>query len=106
MVPVSAKYLKTHTSANNSTDYTPVFTDASYNNTPGGSIGSISPSYYGVHNYSANQDVTIWTIDQGTSGSGATIRINQGDTFFAHIAKISVTNPVVLLGTTNLPGLL
>ena len=105
MIPV-ARYLKSHAASNNANDYTPVFTD----NNPsgsilGGSIGSYSPLYFGVHNPSADQDVVIWTVDQqGLGGAGITIHMLKGSTFTARIAKLTVTNPVILLGTTNTPG--
>jgi len=98
------KYLKTHTASDNSTDYTPVWTDLTFNHNVDGSIGSMSPLWFGIHNYSAAQDVTIWTVDQGTDGSGVTAHILKGETFYAKIAKITVSNPVTLLGTTNIPG--
>lgn len=103
-----ARYLKSHTVANNANDYTPVYTD----NNPsgsilGGSVGSYSPLYYGVHNPSADQDVIIWTVDQqGLAGTGITIHMLKGSTFTARIAKLTVSNPVILLGTTNTLGVI
>ena len=110
MIPI-ARYLTTHAAADNATIYTPTFTDtnpsgAILNNGISGSIGYWSPLYYGVHNYSADQDITIWTVDQGTDGAGVTIHLLQGHTINARIAKLTVTNPVALLGTTNMPGVI
>ena len=105
MQPI-AKILKTHGSSNNSTDYTPVFTDLSGHGSPDGSVGSWSPNYFGVHNPSGTaQSVTVWTVDQGTSGTGATVYLTAGSTFYARIAKLTVSSNVTLLGTTNTPGL-
>lgn len=111
MIPI-AKYLKTHEAADNETNYTPTWTDGSYNHNPNGSIGSMTPLFFGVHNYSAAQDITIWTVDQGlvaddpssTPLDGVTIHLLKGESFYARIAKIEVTQPVTLLGTTNFPG--
>ena len=103
-----AQFLKTHTSANNSTDYTPVFTDLSGagRETPGGSIGSYSPAYFGVHNPSnTGLSITVWTVDQGTSGAGATVYLTAGSTFYARIAKLTVSANVTLLGTINTQSL-
>lgn len=105
MQPI-AKILKTHTTGDNSTDYTPVFTDLSGHGSVGGSIGSWSPNYFGVHNpTNTGQSVTVWTVDQGTSGTGATVYLTGGSTFYARIAKLTVSANVTLLGTTNTPGL-
>ena len=104
MTPI-ARYLKTHTSSDTSTNYTPTFTDGSGFGSATGSIGTWTPNYFGVHNKSTAQDVTLWTVDQGTSGAGAEVHILKGATFYARIAKIEVTNDVILLGTTNTPGL-
>ena len=101
----TARYLKSHTSGDTATDYTPTFTDGSGFGTTTGSIGTWSPNYFGVHNPSTAQDVTIWTVEQGTSGSGATVHLLKGSTFYARIAKIQVSNTVTLLGTTNTPGI-
>lgn len=110
MIPI-ARYLKNHEAGDNSNEYTPVWTDGTYNHNPTGSIGSMTPLWYGVHNYSGDQDIVIWTVDQGlvtgpssTPLAGVTIHLLQGHTFFAKIAKLTVTDPVVLLGTTNIPG--
>jgi hypothetical protein len=101
-----ARYLKTHEVADNSTIYTPVFTDTSLHGNVGGSIGSWTPLFYGVHNPSADQDVVYWTVDQGTTGTGVTVHMIKGSTFYARIAKITVSGTVVLLGTANTPGIL
>jgi hypothetical protein len=42
--------------------------------------------------------VTVWTVDQGVSGSGVTVRINPGETFYSTISKITVSGDVILLG--------
>jgi hypothetical protein len=110
MVPV-AKFIQKHTS--DSTIYTPVFTDtnpsgAVLNGGIPGSVGTYSPSWFGVHNAAAvAQDVTIWTIAQGTSGTGVTVKILAGETFYAQIAKLTAATDgtIVLLGTTNLPSM-
>ena len=104
----AAKNLKAHTSSNTANDYTPAFTDLNPTGpTPNGSVGSWSPLYYGVHNPSADQDVVIWTVDQqGLTGAGITIHMTKGSTFYARIAKLQVTNTVVLLGTSNVPGVI
>jgi hypothetical protein len=109
MTPI-ARILKTHTDGENSTDYTPVFTDNSGKGreTPLGSIGSYTPSYFGIHNCgTSGQSVTVWTLDQGTSGDGAGVYLPAGDTFYTRIAKVEVDSGkvVTLLGTTNTPGL-
>jgi hypothetical protein len=103
MTPI-ARYLKTHTSSDNATNYTPTFTDGSGFGSATGSIGTWTPNYFGVHNPTTAQDVTIWTVDQGTSGSGVTVHLLKGSTFYARIAKITVSGNVTLLGTTNTPG--
>jgi hypothetical protein len=106
---VIAKYVQKH--ANNATIYTPVFTDtnpsgAILNDGIPGSIGTMSPTWFGVHNCAASaQDVTVWTVVQGTSGTGVTIKIPAGGTFYCQVAKLTaaVDGTIVLLGTTNLP---
>lgn len=103
MIPI-AKYLKTHEVADNATDYSPIWTDGTYNHNPAGSIGSMTPLFFGIHNYSEAQDITVWTVEQGIDGAGVTIHILKGETFYARIAKLTVSNPVTLLGTTNYPG--
>ncbi len=110
MVPV-AKFVQKHT--DNNTIYTPVFTDtnpggAVLNSGIPGSVGTYSPSWFGVHNAAAvAQDVTVWTIAQGTSGTGVTVKILAGQTFYAQIAKLTaaIDGTIVLLGTTNLPSM-
>ena len=123
MGPIVAKFLKLHEAADNSNDYVPtwthtnpsgkVVTDDGMGNLVPGSVGYYSPNWYGIHNFSVDQDVTIWTVAQGTVTGpsstplpGVTVHIKQGDTFYAHIAKITVTNPVVLLGTDKIQGTL
>ena len=121
MGPIVAKYLKNHAAANNANDYTPTFTsvnpsgkiltDDGMGSLIPGSVGYYTPNWYGVHNYSADQDITVWTVQQGTVTGpsstplpGVTIHLLQGHTFYAHIAKLTVTNPVVLLGTDKIQG--
>lgn len=101
-----ARFLKSHTAANTANDYTPAFTDTNPTGpTPSGSVGIWTPLYFGVHNPSADQDVIIWTVDQqGLTGNGITVHMLKGSTFYARIAKLQVTNPVVLLGTANSQG--
>lgn len=109
MTPI-ARFLKTHVEADNAINYSPVFTDLSGagRNTPNGSIGSYSPAYFGVHNCGTSAAaITVWTIDQGTSGAGASAYLPAGGTFYARIAKVEVdsSTTVTLLGTSNTPGL-
>lgn len=111
MIPV-AKFLQKH--ANNATIYTPVFTDtnpggAILNDGIPGSVGRMSPSWFGVHNAgAAAQDVTVWTIAQGTEGTGVTVKIPAGETFYAQIAKLTAATDgtIILLGTSNLPSMI
>lgn len=101
MNAIVPKLLKTHTSANNATIYTPVFTTQAVreNNINDTGVGYYTDTWFGVHNPSdAAQDVVIWTAEQGTEGTGATVRINPGETFYAIIAKITVSADVILLG--------
>jgi len=103
MIP---KFLKTHTSGNTNVNYIPAFTDGSNQNSPAGSIGTWTPNWFGIHNPSATgQAVTVWTVDQGTSGSGSTVFIAGGDTVYVNIAKVQSTSNVTLLGTTNTAGI-
>lgn len=100
--------------SSNSTIYTPTFTDtnpsgAVVNDSIPGSIGVYSPSWFGVHNASeSTQTVTVWTIAQGTGGTGVTVKIAVGDTFYAQIAKLTAATDgsIVLLGSTNLPTMI
>jgi len=109
MTPI-AKFLQKH--SNNNTLYAPVFTDtnpggAILNSGIPGSIGVMSPSWFGIHNSAAiTQDVTLWTVAQGVDGTGVAIKILAGATFYAQIAKLTapVDGTIVLLGTTNLPS--
>ena len=96
-----AKLLKTHTTANNSNNYTPTFVSqagmSQGSNDTG--VGYYTDTWFGIHNPSAAaQTVTVWTVDQGTSGAGAIVRILPGETFYATISKITVSADVVLLG--------
>ena len=103
MLPI-AKFIKTHGSANNNEIYTPAFNDGSGHDDSNGSIGTWSPNWFAIHNPSATaQSVAIWTVDQGTSGSGVIAYLVGGSTFYANIAKITVGSPrtVTLFGTTN-----
>lgn len=98
---VVAKLLKTHGVANNSNVYTPTFVNQSGRseavNDKG--VGYFTDTWFGVHNPQATaQSVTIWTADQGTGGSGVVVRINPGETFYAVIAKLTVSADVTLLG--------
>lgn len=108
MIPV-AKFLQKH--SNDATIYTPAFTDtnpsgAIVNGGLPGSIGSYSPAWFGVHNAgAATQDVIVWTVAQGTEGTGVTVKIPAGGTFYAQIAKLTaaVDGTIILLGASNLP---
>jgi len=96
------KLLKTHGTGDNATDYSPTFvSDMTRNsNVNDTGTGYYTPTWFGIHNPSASdQTVTVWTIDQGTGGSGVTVRIKAGDTFYASVAKLTVSANVVLLGT-------
>jgi hypothetical protein len=103
MIGPPAKFLRKHTVTENSTNYTPAFTDLSGFGSSNGSVGSWTPLYYGVHNYSAAQTISVWTVEQGTAGTGVSVYVAQGDTFYANISKLTVgtSGPVTLLGTTN-----
>jgi hypothetical protein len=104
MVPI-ARYIKTHTTSNNSVNYTPTFTDGSGHGTVGGSIGTWSPTYFAIHNPAASGTVaaTVWTVDQGTAGTGAAVRIFAGQTVYVNVAKLTVDGTVTLFGTLNVP---
>lgn len=105
MLPI-ARYLKTHASGDTGTNYTPVFTDGSFRNSPTGSVGSWTPNWFGIHNPSGTgQAVTVWTVDQGTAGTGGVAYLSAGGTFYTNIAKVQSTSNVTLLGTTNTIGL-
>jgi hypothetical protein len=98
-----AKLLKTHTDSNNSENYTPTFVNGSSReiNANDTGIGYYTDTWYGIHNPSESSIlVTVKTADQGTSGSGVSIRINAGETFYAVISTITVGAgvTVVLLG--------
>jgi hypothetical protein len=99
-----AKLLKTHTDSNNSVDYTPAFVNGSnrgLNNANDTGVGYFTDTWYGIHNPSGSAiSVTVKTADQGTAGTGAIVRINAGETFYAVISKITVGAgvTVVLLG--------
>jgi hypothetical protein len=97
-----AKLVKTHGTANNSTDYTPVFVNQSARDTSSSQttgIGYYTATWFGVHNPQATAKVvTIWTVDQGISGSGVDVRILPGETFYATLSKLTVDSDMVLLG--------
>lgn len=101
MNTIVPKLLKKHGIADNATIYTPVFTSqaARENNLNDTGVGYFTDTWFGVHNPSATaQTVVIWTVDQGTNGSGVTVRINPGETFYATIAKLTVSADVILVG--------
>jgi hypothetical protein len=104
MLPV-AKYITTHTTGNNAKDYTPVFTSGTGQGTVGGSIGTWTPTYFAIHNPATSGSVTatVWTIDQGTAGSGAGICVPFGQTVYVNVAKLTVSGTVTLFGTLNTP---
>jgi hypothetical protein len=105
MLPIP-KFLKTHTSSDTTRNYIPVFTDGSGRGDTYGSIGSWSPNWFGVHNPTASaQSITVWTVDQGTSGDGAIIYLTAGETVYVNVAKIQSTGNITVLGTTNTAGL-
>lgn len=96
-----AKLLKKHTSAMNATDYTPAFVSTANreNAVNDTGVGHYTPTWFGVHNPSDTAfTVTIWTADQGLTGTGVVVRLAAGQTFYAIIAKLTVSNDVVLLG--------
>ena len=104
MIPV-ARYITTHTTSNNSLDYTPTFTDQSGHGTVGGSIGTWTPTYFAIHNPGTTGSVTatVWTLDQGTAGSGATVCIPFGQTVYVNVKKLTASGTVTLFGTLNTP---
>lgn len=98
-----AKLLKTHTDADNSTDYTPTFVNQSGRDSGAveTGVGYFTDTWFGIHNPSASPiSVTVKTAAQGTAGSGVVVRINAGETFYSVISTISVGSgvTVVLLG--------
>jgi hypothetical protein len=100
---IVAKLLKTHTNANNAVDYTPAFVNGSAReiNVNDTGVGYYTDTWYGIHNPSGSAiSVTVKTADQGTAGTGVTVRINAGETFYAVISNITVGAgvTVVLLG--------
>ena len=100
---IFAKLLKTHTNANNAVDYTPAFVNGSAReiNVNDTGVGYYTDTWYGIHNPSGSAiSVTVKTADQGTAGTGVTVRINAGETFYAVISNITVGAgvTVVLLG--------
>jgi hypothetical protein len=101
------KFLKTHTSSNTAVNYTPTFTDGSGHEDSNGSIGTWSPNWFGIHNPTgAGQSVTVWTVDQGTSGAGSTVYLAAGATEYLNIAKLQSSGNITVLGTTNTAGIL
>jgi hypothetical protein len=106
MLPI-ARFIKTHAFAQNSSNYTPTFTDGSGRGDATGSIGSWTPNWFAIHNPSGTaQSVTVWTLDQGTGGAGCTVYLPAGAIFYVNIAKITVGSgkSVTLFGTTNTTG--
>jgi hypothetical protein len=99
---IVAKLLKTHGVADNSNDYTPTFVSTSPRSTNSlndTGVGYYTDTWFGIHNPSGTaMAVTVWTVDQGVSGSGVTVRINPGETFYSTISKITVSGDVILLG--------
>ena len=98
-----AETIRTHVSPTNDDNiYSPVFVNQDARDTRvDGGVGYYTPIYFGVHNGTGSAvTVTVWTVDQGPGGSGVSVVINSGDTFFAKISKINVTSgtTVVLLG--------
>jgi hypothetical protein len=108
MIPIP-KFLKTHGSANNTALYTPAFTDGSGHKDSNGSIGTWSPNWFGIHNPdpATGRSVTVWTVDQGTSGTGSTVYLSPGATEYVNIAKLQISAGfITVLGTTNTAGIL
>lgn len=101
MNTIVAKLLMKHTSTQNATDYTPIFTttatrENAVNDT---GVGYFTDTWFGIHNPGASAiTVTVWTVDQGISGTGVTVKINVGETFYATISKLTVSSDVILLG--------
>ena len=111
MTPIIAKYLTSHQYSSNSNSYVPTWTntDARQPVVTNGTMGYYTPVYFGIHNpSSSSQTVTVWTIAQGSTGSGVSVNIPAGGIFYASIAKINVTNgnTVVLLGSPYDPNYL
>lgn len=105
MNTIIPRLLKTHTSANNANVYTPTFVnqsglDIGVNDT---GVGYYTDTWFGVHNPGGSAiTITVWTASQGTSGSGVSVRINAGETFYAVIAKLTVASDVTLIGTPTM----
>lgn len=102
MNSIIAKVLKTHTSSNNTNDYTPVFVNqGNVSNSPTYTgVGYYTDTIFGVHNPSTSAiTVGLSTISQGTAGS-VNVRIQPGETFYATVSKVTVDSgvTVVLLG--------
>lgn len=99
---IVAKLIKKHGISNNSTDYTPIFTTQSTRDTATDAttgVGYFTDTWFGVHNpQSTVQLVKVWTVDQGTAGSGVDVRILPGETFYATLSKLTVAADMVLLG--------
>lgn len=104
MIPV-ARYVLKHTKTNDDgRNYTPTFTDESGHGTVGGSIGTWTPTYFAVHNPSGSTITgTVWTVDQGTSGTGAPFAIPAGGTVYVTVARIEPSANVTLFGTLSAP---
>jgi hypothetical protein len=106
MIPV-ARYITRHVAPGDNTNlYSPTFTDGSGHGTVGGSIGTWSPTYFAVHNPASTAvTATVWTVDQGTSGTGAQIYLPGGSTVYVNVAKIVPTTSVelTLFGTLSAP---
>jgi hypothetical protein len=101
MNPAVPKLIKKHGVTNNSTIYTPVFVSKSARETNlnDTGVGYYTDTWYGIHNPGDTaQTVTVWTVEQGTDGDGASVKINPGDTFYCVFSKITVAADVVLLG--------
>ena len=104
MIPVARYVLRHRSGTDDGNNYTPTFTDQSGHGTVGGSIGTWSPTYFAVHNsHSAEVTATVWTVDQGTSGTGALLRLPVGSTTYVNIARIVPSNNVTLFGTLSAP---
>jgi hypothetical protein len=104
MIPV-ARYITRHIPTGDNTNlYTPTFTDNSGHGTVGGSIGTWTPTYFAVHNpQDSAVTATVWTVDQGTSGTGAKIYLPAGGTVYVNVAKITPSAEVTLFGTLSAP---
>jgi len=100
-MPQIAKILSSHVgTSSNSKNYAPVFVNQDNMNPAIGEVGGIgyyTPNYIGIHNPSTSGVFAqVWTVFQGTSGTGANIYLPAGSTFYTNICQINVASGVTL----------